>query len=326
MGTLNKISNTASNYFAIWVIIASAIAFFIPAFSGLVSYVPLLLGLVMFGMGLTLTGQDFVRVFKRPHYVGVGVLAQFTVMPLLAFLLAITLNLPPELAAGVILLGCCPGGTASNVMTYLAKGDVPLSVSMTTVSTVLAPLATPALMLLLAGRWLPVDAVGLFVSIVQIVLLPVAVGVLVNTFLGGAVRRVRPALPLVSVTAIIVIVMAVVAANTENLLTVGPLIVAIVVAHNLFGLLLGYGVGRVLNVDIPGRRAISMEVGMQNSGLSVALASTFYGGLAALPGAIFSVWHNISGPALATYWSRRPAARSPEQVEEDTTTEVKSMT
>lgn len=288
-------------------VLGSVVAFFVPPLAGLTAYIAPLLGVVMFGMGLTLTGGDFVRVFRKPFYVAVGVAAQFTVMPLLALALAATLRLPPELAAGVILLGCCPGGTASNVITYLAKGDVGLSVTMTSVSTVLAPLLTPALMLALAGSWLPVDAGALFVSILQIVLLPVLAGVLVNTFFGGAVRRVSPVLPLVSVVAIIVIVMAIVAANRENLLVVGPVVFVVVVAHNLAGLALGYGVGRLVGVSPAGRRAISVEVGMQNSGLSVALASVHFGGLAALPGAIFSIWHNVSGPALATYWSRNPA-------------------
>lgn len=286
--------------------LGSIVAFFVPQFASLTAYIAPLLGVVMFGMGLTLTGQDFVRVFKKPLYVAVGVAAQFTIMPLLALLLAVSFRLPQELAAGVILLGCCPGGTASNVITYLAKGDVPLSVTMTSVSTVLAPLLTPLLILILAGSWLPVDAGGLFVSILQIVLLPVLAGVLVNTFLGRAVRRVTPVLPLVSVVAIVVIVMAVVAASRENLLTVGPLVFVIVVAHNLAGLALGYGLGRVAGVSPSGRRAISIEVGMQNSGLAVALATVHFGGLAALPGAIFSIWHNVSGPALATYWSRNP--------------------
>ena len=309
MATITRISSLASSYFAVWVLLGSVVAFFIPPLAGLTAYIAPLLGLVMFGMGLTLTGQDFVRVFKKPLYVAIGVAAQFTIMPLLALLLAVTLRLPPELAAGVILLGCCPGGTASNVITYLAKGDVPLSVTMTSVSTVLAPLLTPVLMLILAGSWLPVDAGGLFVSILQIVLLPVLAGVVVNTFLGQTVRRVTPILPLVSVAAIVVIVMAVVAASRENLLTVGPLIFVIVVVHNLTGLALGYGLGHLAGVNPSGRRAISIEVGMQNSGLSVALASVHFGGLAALPGAIFSIWHNVSGPALATYWSRNPVPR-----------------
>lgn len=307
MRALTKISGVASGYFAVWVVLGSVVAFFVPPLAGLTAYIAPLLGVVMFGMGLTLTAGDFIRVFEKPLAVAVGVAAQFTVMPLLALLLATALRLPPELAAGVILLGCCPGGTASNVITYLAKGDVSLSVTMTSISTVLAPLLTPLLVLILAGSWLPVNAGALFVSILQIVLLPVLAGVLVNTFFGRAVRQVKPFLPLVSVVAIVVIVMAIVAASRENLLTVGPLVFAVVVAHNLAGLALGYGVGRVTGVGPSGRRAVSVEVGMQNSGLAVALATVHFGPLAALPGAIFSIWHNVSGPALATYWSRNPA-------------------
>jgi BASS family bile acid:Na+ symporter len=307
------VSGVAGRYFAFWILLAAVVAFFVPQLSAILAYVNPLLGVVMFGMGLTLTPQDFARVFRRPKGIAVGVLAQFTIMPLLAFLLALLLRLPPELAAGVILLGCCPGGTASNVMTYLARGDVSMSVSMTSVSTILAPLLTPALMLLLAGRWLPVDAGALFLSIVQVVLVPVTLGVLVNTFFRGPVRKVRPALPLVSVVAIVIIVAGVVAASADNILTVGPLVLLLVVVHNLCGLLLGYAAARSVGLDVAQRRAISIEVGMQNSGLAAALATTYFGGLAALPGAIFSVWHNISGPALATYWSRRPAGTEPDE-------------
>jgi len=305
MGMLERISQIAGNYFALWVILASIIAYFVDAFAGLVSYVNLLLGIVMFGMGLTLTGADFARVFRRPKDVLLGVLAQFTIMPLLGFLLAYFLRLPPELAVGFVLVGCVPGGTASNVMTYLAKGDVPLSVSMTAISTILSPVVTPALMLVLAGSWLPVDGWALFVSIVQVVLIPVILGVLVNTFFGKTVQRATSVLPLISVIAIILIVMGVVSKNADNLLTVGPLVFLAVVLHNLFGYALGYAVARVLKVQTPQKRAISIEVGMQNSGLAAGLASAHFGGLAALPGAIFSVWHNISGPLLATYWRRR---------------------
>ncbi len=309
MGMLASVSQIAGNYFALWVILASIVAYFVDAFAGLVAYVNVLLGIVMFGMGLTLTGADFARVFRRPKDVLLGVIAQFSIMPLLGFLLAYFLRLPPELAVGVVLVGCAPGGTASNVMTYLAKGDVPLSVSMTAISTILAPIVTPALMLVLAGSWLPVDGWGLFVSIVQVVLIPVMLGVLVNTFFGKAVQQASSVLPLISVIAIILIVMGVVARNAENLLTVGPLVFLAVVLHNLFGYALGYAVGKILKVETPQKRAISIEVGMQNSGLAAGLASAHFGGLAALPGAIFSVWHNISGPLLATYWRRRSAGQ-----------------
>ncbi|MGI8649006.1 MAG: bile acid:sodium symporter family protein [Rubrobacter sp.] len=310
MNAVSRVSDFAGRYFALLVIGGAVVAFFVPALAGITSYINILLGVVMFGMGLTLSLEDFARVFSRPKHIAVGVAAQFTVMPLVAFGLAVGLNLPPELAVGVILLGCCPGGTASNVITYLARGDVALSVSLTSVSTVLAPLLTPLLMLLLAGRWLPIDAGALFVSIVQVVLVPVILGVVVNTFLGGFVRRVRPALPLVSVSFIVIIVMGVVAASSENILTVGPLVLLLVVVHNSFGLALGYFLARLAGVGVAQRRAVSFEVGMQNSGLAAALATTYFGGVAALPGAIFSVWHNISGPLLATYWSRRPVEDS----------------
>ncbi|MBA2691663.1 MAG: bile acid:sodium symporter family protein [Rubrobacter sp.] len=318
METLQRISTVAGKYFALWVLLGATVAFFVQPLSFLTAYVNPLLGIVMFGMGLTLTGADFARVFKRPKDVALGVAAQFTIMPLVAFALAYFLRLPPELAVGVVLLGCCPGGTASNVIAYLSRGDVALSVSMTSVSTILAPLMTPLLMLLLAGSWLPVEAGALFVSIVQIVLVPVLLGVLVNTFFGRAVNNVRPVLPLVSVVAIVVIVAGVVAASADQILTVGPLVLLIVVVHNLSGLLLGYGVGAFLGLGAAQRRAISVEVGMQNSGLAAGLAATYFGGVSALPGAIFSVWHNISGPLLATYWSRRPvkeeAGSRPERV------------
>lgn len=306
MGALERISGVAGKYFALWVLLGAALGFFVSPLAALTGYIAPLLGLVMFGMGLTLTASDFVRVFRRPAGVAIGVASQFTIMPLVAFVLAFALRLPPELAAGVILLGCCPGGTASNVITYLARGDVSLSVSMTAVSTVLAPILTPLLVLLLAGQWLPVDVAGLFVSIVQIVLLPVAVGVAVNTLFGRVVRRVRPVLPLVSVAAIVVIVAAVVAASAESLLTVGPLVLVVVILHNLAGYALGYGVAGVMKIEPYQRRAMVVEVGMQNSGLAAALATTYFGPVAALPGAVFSVWHNVSGPVLATFWSRRP--------------------
>jgi len=310
LGFLEAVSRVAGRYFALLVVAGAVLAFFLPSLAGITGYINILLGVVMFGMGLTLTGSDFLRVLREPRGIFLGVLAQFTIMPLVAFALAYLLDLPPQLAAGVILLGCCPGGTASNVITYLARGDVPLSVSMTSVSTVLAPLVTPLLMLVLAGSWLPVDALALFVSIVQVVLVPVLLGVLINTFFRRQVERVVTVLPLVSVAVIILIVMGVIAASSESLLTVGPLVFLVVVLHNLLGLLLGYFAARSLRMNEAGSRTVSIEVGMQNSGLAAALATAHFSPVAALPGAIFSVWHNISGPSLATYWRRRPVGDS----------------
>lgn len=310
MRVLEAASDLAGKYFAAWVVLGAVIGFFAPSLAGITDYINILLGVVMFGMGLTLTGSDFARVLRRPWGIFLGVAAQFSIMPLVAFALAYLFRLPPELAAGVILLGCCPGGTASNVIAYLARGDVPLSVSMTSVSTVLAPLATPLLMLVLAGSWLPVDAVGLFLSIVQIVLLPVILGVLVNTFFRRPVERAVTVLPLVSVTVIVLIVAGVIAASAGDLLRVGPLVFLVVIVHNALGLLLGYFAGRAFRTGEAASRTISVEVGMQNSGLAAALAATHFSPVAALPGAIFSVWHNISGPLLATFWRRRPVAES----------------
>jgi len=268
--------------------------------------IALLLGVIMFGMGMTLSGTDFKKALERPRDVALGVLAQFTAMPLVAYGLALALRLPPELAVGVILVGTCPGGTASNVVTYLARGDLALSVSMTSVATLLAPVLTPMLTLWLAGQWIPVSAGALFLSIVKIVLLPVAAGVLAHRFWSKTVERVAPMLPLVSVSAIVAIVAFVVSVNMERILATAPTLFVAVALHNVIGLSLGYAVARALGMDDAKRRAVTIEVGMQNSGLAVSLAAVHFNPAAAIPGALFSVWHNLTGPALATYWARKP--------------------
>lgn len=292
-------------HFILWLLIVSSIAYFFPApFTGINPWIPLLLGVVMFGMGTTLTVDDFRLILKQPVPVLIGVAAQYIIMPGTAYLIAVLLQLPPDLAAGMILVGACPGGTASNVIVYLAKGDVPLSVTMTTVSTLLAPILTPLLMLLLANQWLPVDPWSLFQSIVQVVIVPIALGLLIKRFFPVAVEKTIPALPAVSVLAIITIVAGIIANGADQLFTV-PIIFLAVILHNIAGLLLGYISTRLLGQDEARCRAISVEVGMQNSGLAVALAAAHFNPAAALPGAIFSVWHNISGSLLASYWARR---------------------
>lgn len=311
MKLMKKISRFAGNTFALWVIIFAAIAFLFPSvFNGLASYISILLGIIMFGMGLTLTPNDFREIFKAPASVIIGVAAQFIIKPSLAWLLATIFRLPPEVAVGVILVGCCPGGTASNVITYLAKGNTALSVTITSCSTLLAPVLTPALTLLLASKWLPVSAGAMFLSILQIVLLPIVLGIVVRLFFRKQVERSVGVLPLVSVTGIVLVVMAVVAVNTTNIAKSGLLIFFIVVLHNGLGLLLGFLAGRILNLSYPDQKAISIEVGMQNSGLGAALATAHFSPIAALPSAIFSVWHNISGPLLATWWSKKAARAS----------------
>ncbi|WP_077328308.1 bile acid:sodium symporter family protein [Virgibacillus siamensis] len=306
MKVLEKISTFAGNSFAFWVILFGALSFFFPGgFTWIAPYIALLLGIIMFGMGLTLSLDDFKRVFKAPKVVLAGVVMQYTIMPLLAYGLATLFQLPPEVAVGVILVGCCPGGTASNVMTFLAKGNTALSVSVTAVSTVLAPILTPALTLLFASHWLPVSAGSMFLSIVKIVLVPIALGIVIRLLFQKQVEKSIKVLPLVSVIGIVAVASAVVALNTENIATTGLLIFSVVVLHNVLGLLIGFLVARLFKFDFADQKALSIEVGMQNSGLGSTLAVAHFAPITAVPSAIFSVWHNISGPILATWWGKQ---------------------
>ncbi|MCC5874840.1 MAG: bile acid:sodium symporter family protein [Candidatus Sumerlaeia bacterium] len=292
---------------------AALVAYLKPdLFTGLRPGIPWLLGLVMLGVGMTISLADLKRVFSRFHEVGIGVGAQFVVMPLAAWVIAMVLQLPPELAVGVILLGCCPGGTASNVIAFLARGDVALSVTMTAAATLIAPVATPFLTWALAGSWIPVNAWALLVDIVKIVLLPMLLGVTANHFLRSSIQQWREGLALFSILCIVLIVAIVVALSRGRIADAGLLVMAAVVLHNAFGLGFGYLLARLTGMGETQSRAVSVEVGMQNSGLASALAIAHFSPLAALPGALFSVWHNITGPALASYWGRKSTAtRSP---------------
>jgi len=306
MKLLEHIGNLISKYMAILVILMAGAALAAPrTFAGIAPHVSLLLGIVMFGMGMTLRGSDFRRVLEHPRDVCIGVLAQFTVMPLLAWLLAKGFALSPDLAVGVILVGTCPGGTSSNVMTYLARGDVALSVSMTMTTTLLAPLVTPFLTWQLAGAWVEVSFTAMMLSIVKVVILPIAAGVAMNSFFADAVRRLVKILPLVSITAIILIVGGVVAVSASRIMETGLLVMGVVICHNLLGYGIGFALARAFHMDMAKAKAIAIEVGMQNSGLAASLAMLHFGAAAAIPGAIFSVWHNISGSLTANYLSGR---------------------
>ncbi|GAA0590736.1 bile acid:sodium symporter family protein [Virgibacillus siamensis] len=317
MKTLEKVSTFAGNTFAFWVILFGVLSFFFPGgFTWIAPYIALLLGVIMFGMGLTLSLDDFKRVLKAPKVVVAGVVMQYTVMPLLAYGLATAFQLPPQVAVGVILVGCCPGGTASNVMTFLAKGNTAMSVSITAVSTVLAPILTPALTLLFASQWLPVSAGDMFLSIVKIVLVPIVLGIVIRLLFRKQVEKSVKALPLVSVIGIVAVASAVVALNTENIATTGLLIFTVVILHNVLGLLVGYLIARLFKFDFANQKALSIEVGMQNSGLGSTLAVAHFAPITAVPSALFSVWHNISGPILATWWGKR-SDDSSEKVEDN---------
>lgn len=261
----------------------------------------------MLGMGMTMTVDDFKGVLQSPKAVLIGVVAQFVVMPGLAYVLCKLFNLPPEIAVGVILVGCCPGGTASNVITYMAKGNVALSVACTSVSTLLAPVLTPAIFYLLASQWLKIDAASMFISILQVVLLPIVIGLILRTWLKRQVESYIQVMPLVSVIAIVAIVAAIIGGSKAAILQSGLLILAVVILHNGLGYLLGFAAARFFKLPYADSKAIAVEVGMQNSGLGVALAAVHFAAspITAVPSTIFSLWHNISGPALATYWASK---------------------
>ena len=306
MKALASFSAMVGKTFALWVILFAVLGYLLPdGFRQIGPYIVTLLGVIMFGMGLTLSLDDFREIGKRPFDVGIGVVAQFLIMPLLAVLLTRLIPMSPEVAAGVILVGCCPGGTSSNVMTYLSKGDVALSVACTSVTTLLAPLVTPFLVWMFASQYLPVDAWAMFLSIVKVVLLPLGVGFVAQKLLPGVVKAAVPVLPLVSVVGIVLIVSAVVAASKGAIATSGLLIFAVVVLHNGLGYLLGFFAAKACGLSLAKRKAIAIEVGMQNSGLGAALATAYFSPIAAVPSAIFSVWHNISGALLANYFSGR---------------------
>lgn len=306
MKSLASFSAFVGKTFALWVILFALAGFFFPeTFRQLAPWIVTLLAIIMFGMGLTISLDDFREVVKRPVEVGVGVVSQFVIMPLLAVLLTRIIPMSPEVAAGVILVGCCPGGTSSNVMTYLSKGDVALSVACTSVTTLAAPIVTPFLVWMFASQYLPVDAMAMFISIVKVVLVPLALGFALQKLAPSVVRAAVPALPLVSVVGIVLIVAAVVGASKGAIAQSGLLIFAVVVLHNGLGYLLGFFAAKAFGLSLAKRKAIAIEVGMQNSGLGAALANAYFSPVAAVPSAIFSVWHNISGALLANWFSSR---------------------
>ena len=306
---MKQLCKWISDWMGVLVLVSAILALAFPEVVGHLkpSLINPLLGVIMFGMGLTLKPEDFRVVFSRPKDVLIGCLAQFTVMPALAFGLSRLFGLDEALTIGVVLVGCCPGGTASNVSTYLAKGDLALSVGMTATSTVLAPLLTPLLVLLLVGETVDVNVVGMLLSILWVVILPIVLGLLVKRLLPKATEQATVYLPAVSTVAICLIVMIVIAANAHKLLAGGWIVILVVMLHNILGLAVGYLIGLLLKMTPAKRRAISVEVGMQNSGLASSLATLHFAAfpMATVPGAIFSVWHNISGAVVARFFARR---------------------
>ena len=282
-----------------------------------------LLIVVMCGMGMTMKFSDFRILIRHPRNILLGEIAQFVIMPLAGFLLSLAFSLPPELAVGVILVGCCPGGTASNVITYIARGNVAFSVGMTSVSTLLAPVLTPVLTAFYVGLYtrsqsfggIEVDSVKMFTDIIKIVIIPVFAGCLFNYFFSRISSRVVNFLPYISCAAICIIIGFVIDANSGRLFEHGFIIILVVILHNLTGYLFGFLAGVLVRMSIPERKALAIEVGMQNSGMATTLASTCFQGLAlaTVPGAVFSAWHNISGAVVASvmvrYSEGKPAGK-----------------
>ena len=303
MRLLEKISEAFGKYMALIVLGVAAVSLFLPPSALWIrtSWINSLLMVVMFGMGLTIKPGDFAVVFTRPRDIIIGCSAQYIIMPLLAFLLSRLFGLDPALTAGVVLVGTCPGGTSSNVITYLSDGDVALSVGMTSVSTLLAPLMTPAVTWLLLRTTVTVDVTAMFLSIVKVILVPIGLGFLINKLFGSVTQRLVRILPLVSTVAICLIVGAVVSHNAGNIFASGSVILAVVILHNMLGYLCGFCIARLFRMPWARIKAVSVEIGMQNSGLATSLAGSAFPDLAmaTVPGAIFSVWHNISGAVLA---------------------------
>ena len=307
LSVLRRLSVALTRFMGVIIIAFSALALWQPwIFSWVAPHISAMLGIIMLGMGMTLHWQDFSHVLRHPRDLGLGLVVQFGCMPLLAFGLCHAFALPPELAMGMILVGTAPGGTASNVLTFIARGDVAFSVAMTAAATLVSLLLTRPLTWLLGGVWVPVDMGGLFWSIVKIVLVPVLLGLLLHHFQRGLVDRLMPFLPLASAMVITLVIAGIIAVNAQSILSAGPAIFAAVIAHNILGLAAGWFAACRLRFAPPRRRALAIEIGTQNSGLATALALAHFTPAAAIAGALFSVWQNISGALLSNFWATRP--------------------
>lgn len=305
MNFLQKISRFLATQTSLFIIFIAVLTFFEPELFRWVrgDIQTAILGMIMLTMGMTLTTEDFKILARRPLDIFIGAVAQYTVMPGIAWCLVKILHLPDGIAAGLILVGCCPGGVSSNIMSFLCKGDVAFSVGMTTASTLLAPALTPLLVLYLSGNSIDVNAWGMFKSILIVTIIPVALGAFANFFWGTKrnYQELCKVMPGVSVLGLACIVGSVIAYNGKNFFTSGAMIFAAVFLHNSLGYIIGYIVGVFTGMNVPKRRTLSLEVGMQNAGLATNLATKHFAALpdAAIAAAVSCVWHSISGTLLA---------------------------
>ena len=319
---IRAVCHFLSSYASPFVIASAIVAFFLPVAFGWVhgNVSSVILGIIMLSMGLTLSVQDFKILFKRPLDILLGAVAQYTIMPLVAFTLTKIFGLDPYLAVGIVLVGCCPGGVSSNIMSFLAKGDVAYSVGMTTVSTLLAPIMTPLLVLWLADTSINVNAVGMFLNILYVTILPVTIGFLLNVFLGhrAVFKEIQANMPAVGVIGLMLIVGGVVVTVRPQLFEHGLslifLVLAVVFCHNALGYVLGYSVGRLFKFNTAKKRTIAIEVGVQNAGMATVLAAGFFAtpenlalhpeaALCVVPCALSCIYHSISGTILANIFA-----------------------
>lgn len=266
-----------------------------------------LIQIIMFGMGTAMSINDFAAVVKSPKGVMVGVSAQLVIMPIIGYLLAKASNFPPEIAAGIVLIGCSPSGVASNVMAYLANANLALSITITSIATLLAPFLTPLFMKLLAGEFIAIDVLAMMWSIVQMIILPIGAGLLFNRIFRNKIQWLNRAMPMLSMIAIGVIITIITAAGRDSLLDIGGLLMLLVLIHNIFGYCLGYWYAKLLRLNEQDARTIALEVGMQNAGLASGIANSL-GKIATmgLASAVFGPLMNITGSVLASYWHKRP--------------------
>ncbi|WP_277251343.1 bile acid:sodium symporter family protein [Peptoniphilus vaginalis] len=301
---LKKISLYIEKYLILIIMLLSATALRYPdAFKGMTNYTALFLAAAMFGMGTSIEVEDFKNLLKVPKLIFLGAICQYTIMPLLALFLSVIFKLPKDISLGVILVGACPGGTASNVLSHIAEGDLAYSVLLTVASTLLAPIMTPLLVYMMAGSLVEVSFMAMFMSIVKVIVLPVGLGIVSKALLRERIKKVDFVFPLISSMAIALIIAAIVGLNAEKIMTSGLLVFGVVIIHNILGLGFGLGLGKLMGLDYDKQSTLSIEVGTQNSGLAVVLANTNFAmnPLAALPGAIFSVVQNLIGSILAHY-------------------------
>lgn len=308
------IKQLLKNYgFTIAVIFAAITALLFPQYfiqwgnfklSGLI--IPLL-QIIMFGMGTSMSVNDFVAVVKHPKGVFIGVASQFIIMPTLGFILANLSGLPPEIAAGIVLVGCSPSGLASNVMAYLAKANLALSLTITSITTLIAPFITPMLMKLLAGSMIQINVLNMMIDITKMIIVPIALGLLFNKLTAGKLKLLQKILPTISMMGIAMIIMVITAAGRESLISIGPLLILIVLIHNVFGYFLGYWSARMFRMNESDARTVAIEVGLQNAGLASGIASKLNMiGTLGLAAGVFGPLMNTTGSMLASYWHRRP--------------------